>query len=245
MICTTVRRLGSLVVMTSLCHFEQRFVYFVSAVKCHICTKQHKPFTLFIFCIANRMKFSFVVVLLLGGATLLPDPAMAFSMSMSSSSQISDRRAFLAKSVAVTAATVGLGQCPPPPAFAADDDFITTESGLKYKVIKEGNGTIPPPGATIKAHYTGWLDGFDSPKKFDSSRDRNRPFQFRVGAGQVIRGWDESFSTMSVGERRQIIIPPRLGYGKCPSAKKGSKRLFIVSPRRTSETSSSMTNVHL
>jgi peptidylprolyl isomerase len=198
---------------------------FVSAVKCHTC-KANTRLTLFLFCIANRMKFSFVVVLLLGGATLLPDPAMAFSMSMSSSSQISDRRAFLGKSVAVTAATVGLGQRLPPPAFAADDDFITTESGLKYKVIKEGNGTIPPPGATIKAHYTGWLDGFDSPRKFDSSRDRNRPFQFRVGAGQVIRGWDESFSTMSVGERRQIIIPPRLGYGKAPSLRRKDKTSF-------------------
>jgi peptidylprolyl isomerase len=129
----------------------------------------------------------------------------------SSSSQVSDRRAFIAKSVsAATAATVGLQ----PALAAADDDFITTESGLKYKVIKEGNGAVPPVGATVKAHYTGWLDDFDSDKKFDSSRDRNRPFQFRVGAGQVILGWDESFGTMSVGERRQIIIPPRLGYGK-------------------------------
>lgn len=99
------------------------------------------------------------------------------------------------------------------PALAADDTFITSESGLQYKVTKEGTGTIPTPGQTVKAHYTGWLDGFDSDKKFDSSRDRGRPFTFKVGAGQVIRGWDESFGTMAVGERRQIIIPPRLGYG--------------------------------
>jgi FKBP-type peptidyl-prolyl cis-trans isomerase len=65
----------------------------------------------------------------------------------------------------------------------------------------------------VKAHYTGWLEGFDSEKKFDSSRDRNRPFTFRVGAGQVIRGWDESFASMAIGERRQIVLPPRLGYG--------------------------------
>lgn len=92
-------------------------------------------------------------------------------------------------------------------------DYITTESGLRYTVIKEGTGAVPNPGDNVKAHYTGWLDSFDSEKKFDSSRDRNRPFTFRVGAGQVIRGWDESFGTMSVGERRKIILPPRLGYG--------------------------------
>lgn len=97
---------------------------------------------------------------------------------------------------------------------AADySDFITTESGLKYKITKEGTGAVPTPGQTVRAHYTGWLDGFNSIKKFDSSRDRNRPFSFRVGAGQVIRGWDETFADMAVGERRQIIIPPRLGYG--------------------------------
>ncbi len=65
----------------------------------------------------------------------------------------------------------------------------------------------------MKAHYTGWLDEFNSIKKFDSSRDRGRPFTFKAGAGQVIRGWDESFLDMKVGERRNIIIPPRLGYG--------------------------------
>jgi peptidylprolyl isomerase len=94
-------------------------------------------------------------------------------------------------------------------------DFITSESGLRYKVIKEGIAGGEPPviGAMVNAHYTGWLDGFDSDKKFDSSRDRNRPFRFAVGKGQVIRGWDESFSSMIVGEKRQIIIPPRLGYG--------------------------------
>jgi peptidylprolyl isomerase len=84
---------------------------------------------------------------------------------------------------------------------------------LKYKVTKEGTGAVPSPGQTVKAHYTGWLDGFDSIKKFDSSRDRGRPFTFRVGAGQVIRGWDETFLDMKVGERRNIVIPPRLGYG--------------------------------
>ncbi|KAI2497264.1 peptidyl-prolyl cis-trans isomerase [Fragilaria crotonensis] len=129
---------------------------------------------------------------------------------------IGSRRTFVSKSVVGTAATVGGVMLQPIVALADEDpykDYITTESGLQYTVVKEGTGAVPNPGDTVKAHYTGWLDSFDSDKKFDSSRDRNRPFTFRVGAGQVIRGWDEAFSTMSVGERRKIILPPRLGYG--------------------------------
>jgi peptidylprolyl isomerase len=126
-----------------------------------------------------------------------------------------NRRAFVqVASVGAVAATLGSS---PLQAMAADDknDFVTTESGLQYKVTKEGlpDGAIPSPGQTVKTQYTGWLEDFDSEKKFDSSRDRNRPFSFKVGAGQVIRGWDESFLSMKVGERRQIIIPARLGYG--------------------------------
>ncbi len=128
---------------------------------------------------------------------------------------IGNRRTFVSKSMVGTA-TVGGVMLQPFVALADGDlykDYITTESGLQYMVVKEGTGAVPNPGDTVKAHYTGWLDSFDSDKKFDSSRDRNRPFTFRVGAGQVIRGWDEAFSTMSVGERRKIILPPRLGYG--------------------------------
>jgi peptidylprolyl isomerase len=122
-----------------------------------------------------------------------------------------NRRAFVSQTVAIASATLIAA----PKISVADDteEYITTESGLQYKVIKEGTGAVPEQGLTVKAHYTGWLDGFDSEKKFDSSRDRGRPFQFKVGAGQVIRGWDESFGAMSVGERRRIIIPARLGYG--------------------------------
>eukprot|EP00980_Cylindrotheca_fusiformis_P014445 scaffold3857_cov127-Cylindrotheca_fusiformis.AAC.2 len=141
--------------------------------------------------------------------------AAAFSLSMTQASygeSAIDRRGFVGSAVAGAVAANRLSS----PAFAQDDpyaDFTTTESGLKYKVIKEGDGAIPVTGQQVKAHYTGWLDGFDSIKKFDSSRDRGRPFSFRVGAGQVIRGWDEAFLAMKVGERRQIILPPRLGYG--------------------------------
>lgn len=154
--------------------------------------------------------FFFGTILLAGGVVT------AFNLSMTSSNNnvaaSANRRDFLAKSAAATA-SIAL-----PKVAMADDadpyaDYITTESGMKYLVTKEGDGAIPQAGQLVKAHYTGWLDGFDSEKKFDSSRDRGRPFQFKVGAGQVIRGWDESFSTMKVGERRKIILPSRLAYG--------------------------------
>lgn len=103
---------------------------------------------------------------------------------------------------------------------------------LQYKITKEGDGAIPQAGQTVKAHYTGWLDGFDSIRKFDSSRDRGRPFSFKVGAGQVIRGWDEAFSTMKVGERRQIVLPSRLAYGDRGAGGiiPGGATLYFVSP---------------
>jgi peptidylprolyl isomerase len=87
---------------------------------------------------------------------------------------------------------------------------VTTDSGLKYVELKEGDGASPKTGQTVVVHYTGTLeDG----TKFDSSRDRNSPFQFKIGVGQVIKGWDEGVGTMKVGERRKLIIPPELGYG--------------------------------
>ena len=92
----------------------------------------------------------------------------------------------------------------------SDDNVLTTDSGLKYIELKEGTGATPKAGQTVVVHYTGTLeDG----TKFDSSRDRKQPFSFKVGAGQVIKGWDEGLSTMKVGGRRQLIIPPELGYG--------------------------------
>ncbi|MBO0348745.1 FKBP-type peptidyl-prolyl cis-trans isomerase [Phormidium pseudopriestleyi FRX01] len=88
--------------------------------------------------------------------------------------------------------------------------MVTTPSGLKYTEIEEGTGATPQKGQTVVVHYTGTLeDG----TKFDSSRDRNQPFSFKLGVGQVIQGWDEGLSTMQVGGRRELVIPPELGYG--------------------------------
>jgi len=87
---------------------------------------------------------------------------------------------------------------------------ITTPSGLKYVDYKVGEGVAPQQGQTVIVHYTGTLvDG----KKFDSSVDRGQPFSFVLGRGMVIRGWDEGLSTMKVGGKRKLIIPPELGYG--------------------------------
>ena len=87
---------------------------------------------------------------------------------------------------------------------------VTTPSGLKYWDLKKGTGAVAKTGDPVKVHYTGWLtDG----KKYDSSLDRGEPFAFRLGAGMVIKGWDEGVATMKVGGKRTLIIPPALGYG--------------------------------
>ncbi len=92
----------------------------------------------------------------------------------------------------------------------AEEEKTTTDSGLQYIELEKGEGATPKEGQTVIVHYTGTLtDG----KKFDSSRDRNEPFKFILGKGQVIKGWDEGISTMKVGGRRNLIIPPELGYG--------------------------------
>jgi FKBP-type peptidyl-prolyl cis-trans isomerase FkpA len=87
---------------------------------------------------------------------------------------------------------------------------VTTATGLKYWDLKKGTGADAKAGSSVKVHYTGWLtDG----KKFDSSVDRKEPFAFKLGAGMVIKGWDEGVAGMKVGGKRQLRIPPDLGYG--------------------------------
>jgi peptidylprolyl isomerase len=102
------------------------------------------------------------------------------------------------------------------PAFAAQEakkengKAVTTASGLKYVDVVVGKGAAPTAGKPVKVHYTGTLE---NGTKFDSSVDRNEPFSFIIGVGQVIKGWDEGVMTMKVGGKRKLIIPAKLGYG--------------------------------
>jgi FKBP-type peptidyl-prolyl cis-trans isomerase FkpA len=89
-------------------------------------------------------------------------------------------------------------------------DEITTPSGLKYEDTEPGTGAMAVAGQRAKVHYTGWLK---NGRKFDSSLDRNDPFEFTLGAGMVIKGWDEGVPGMKVGGKRKLMIPPELGYG--------------------------------
>jgi FKBP-type peptidyl-prolyl cis-trans isomerase len=94
--------------------------------------------------------------------------------------------------------------------FSATGSEITTGSGLKYVDEVVGTGESPAPGRIVRVHYTGRLE---NGTKFDSSVDRGQPFEFHIGVGAVIKGWDEGVMTMKVGGKRKLTIPPDLGYG--------------------------------
>lgn len=91
-----------------------------------------------------------------------------------------------------------------------NEKAVTTSSGLKYIDEIIGKGVSPKTGQRVKVHYTGWLE---NGTKFDSSVDRGQPFEFVIGVGEVIKGWDEGVSTMKAGGKRKLIIPSKLGYG--------------------------------
>ncbi|MCM3869074.1 MAG: FKBP-type peptidyl-prolyl cis-trans isomerase [Pyrinomonadaceae bacterium] len=93
---------------------------------------------------------------------------------------------------------------------------IATASGLKYVDIVEGAGATPKTGQTVSVHYTGTLE---NGTKFDSSVDRGQPYEFQIGQGEVIKGWDEGLASMKVGGKRKLIVPPALGYGARGSGK--------------------------
>ena len=122
--------------------------------------------------------------------------------------------------VAFTVAACGGGEDPTDTGGSAPDDSecdtspMTTDSGLEIQEIECGDGETAESGDTLVVHYTGTLaDG----TKFDSSLDRGEPFSFKVGAGDVIQGWDEGFVGMKVGGKRKLTIPPELGYGEAGS----------------------------
>lgn len=96
------------------------------------------------------------------------------------------------------------------------DMIKKNKSGLQYEIIKEGEKKVMPEvGKKVTVHYTGWLDNNgEKGTKFDSSVDRGQAFTFIIGVGQVIKGWDEGVMSMSVGEKRKLIIPSHLGYGE-------------------------------
>lgn len=118
----------------------------------------------------------------------------------------------------VVALVVGLGSASLALAAAATEDkkpsskepaMVESPTGLKYQDLVVGTGTEAKSGDRVRVHYTGWLD---DGTKFDSSLDRGTPFQFRLGAGMVIAGWDEGVAGMKVGGKRRLVIPPGLAY---------------------------------
>jgi FKBP-type peptidyl-prolyl cis-trans isomerase FkpA len=92
--------------------------------------------------------------------------------------------------------------------------YQTTASGLQFEDVVAGSGDEAQRGDDVRVHYTGWLyENGAAGRKFDSSKDRGEPFEFPLGAGHVIRGWDEGVAGMKVGGTRRLVIPPDLGYG--------------------------------
>jgi FKBP-type peptidyl-prolyl cis-trans isomerase FkpA len=114
-------------------------------------------------------------------------------------------------------------------ALEVDTTAMTkTPSGLRYQDLTSGEGTEATAGKSVSVHYTGWLPNGE---KFDSSRERNEPFEFTLGAGQVIAGWDEGVAGMKAGGRRKLVIPPDLGYGTAgapPDIPPGATLVFEV-----------------
>lgn len=107
--------------------------------------------------------------------------------------------------IVVLTLAVGVGG-----SMAESNQEVTTPSGLKYVDQAVGTGDVAVAGKTVSVHYTGWLE---NGKKFDSSVDRGEPFSFPLGAGRVIKGWDEGVQGMKVGGKRKLTIPSDLGYG--------------------------------
>ena len=148
------------------------------------------------------MRFSLVAALLIALAAAGCNQSQTESTSSTSSSATSTTES---STPAPAAATT------PPATSGSSAQEVTMPSGLKYQDLTVGSGTEAVAGKKVSVHYTGWLQSDNT--KFDSSVDRGQPFEFQLGAGQVIRGWDEGVAGMKVGGKRKLIIPSELGYG--------------------------------
>ena len=140
-----------------------------------------------------------------GKATLIIPPALAYGAQ--GAGGVIPPDATLTFDVELVGIEPGAPAAPLP---VANSDFRTTASGLRYHIISRGAGPLPRKGRQVLVHYSGWLlDG----TRFDSSRERGQPFQFILGQGQVIPGWDEGIALLRVGSTAQLRIPPQLAYG--------------------------------
>ena len=131
-------------------------------------------------------------------------------------------RAVLRGAALIVAVALTVGCTPtttdrPNPTVQGNSKLDATRGALQKVDVKQGTGAVATVGKTVVVHYTGWLYDTSKPDshgaKFDSSRDRNAPFRFPLGAGRVIRGWDEGVAGMQVGGQRTLVIPPEYGYG--------------------------------
>jgi FKBP-type peptidyl-prolyl cis-trans isomerase len=133
------------------------------------------------------------------------DTAKAAAPKAATKAKAADAKPAAATATAATAATA---------AAASASKIVTTPSGLKYEDLVVGKGDEAKAGQIAVVHYTGWLwDGAKRGSKFDSSVDRGQPFEFPLGQGRVIKGWDEGVQGMKPGGKRVLTIPPELGYG--------------------------------
>ncbi|HEX2173677.1 MAG TPA: FKBP-type peptidyl-prolyl cis-trans isomerase [Dehalococcoidia bacterium] len=154
-----------------------------------------------------RAAFAAAIVLLAAGCGSGASPAATVAPAKTAGTQPAAKPA-----TSPAAKAAGL----PSPSPSPVGPVQTTASGLQYQDLVVGTGPSPQPGQTAVVHYTGWLtDG----TKFDSSLDRGQPFPFPIGAGKVIRGWDEGVATMKVGGKRRLTIPAQLGYGPSGAGK--------------------------
>ena len=143
----------------------------------------------------------------MGGVALLVLAAAGCYQASTTKSAVSSTSATTSPATTSPAATAPAAK---PAGTAPAAAEVELPGGLKYVDLKVGEGDIAEAGLTATVHYTGWLtDG----TKFDSSLDRNQPLQFRIGAGNVIRGWDEGVKGMRIGGKRHLTIPPDMGYG--------------------------------